>query len=323
LKKQHQGKSKGKILSEKRCKFGIKKREKMSFKYKVLERCIKKINIKKIYDMPEEKMKELLYTKFRAEDLPEFLYKQFTVQKTDLDGRLLFKLCPKEVKNENVILFIHGGGGMMCPTPLHYRFAAKIVKKTGSVMYFPFYPLGPESSINQSMEWLDKAYEEILKHHAAEKITVIGDSAGAALSVSLCSRTRKKPAGLVLISPATGIDKDDEKMKKAEKDDIILSVKTVELTKKHWIKDAPLNGAFNTGGADYIGFPPIRLYYGTAEIFYPYIGELIQKIKNSGTNIKAFEGAGLCHDWVLIGIIPESRAALDEICSFVTANTNK
>lgn len=290
----------------------------MSFKYKVLERCIKSLDIKRIYNMPEDKMLDYLKTKFRAYDVPDFFYERFNTQKHELDGRLLFEIQPKSGKNENIILFIHGGGGTMCPTPLHYRFASKLVKNTGATLYFPFYPLGPEAAIDESIAWLDKVYAEILKKHSHENITVIGDSAGAALSVSLCRRADKKPKGLVLISPATGIERTDGKMLEMEKQDIILSVKTVELTKKYWIKDAPLNGAdFNTAGVDYSGFPPIQLYYGTAELFYPYIGELADKIKSYGVDVEMIEGKGLCHDWVLIGIIPEGRHALDKICEFI------
>ncbi len=290
----------------------------MSFKYKVLERCVKAIDIKRIYNLPEDRLLEILKTKFRADDVPRYFYERFNTEKIIIDNRPLFKTSPKTIKNENVILFIHGGGGTMCPTPLHYKFAAKLVKNTGSVLYFPFYPLGPEASIADSMRYLDKVYETLLKEHSPDKITVIGDSAGAALSVSLCCHAKRKPGGLVLISPATGIAKNKDKMYEMEKQDIILSVKTIELTKKFWIKDAPLDGAdFNTSEADYTDFPPIHLYYGTAELFYPYIGELTDKIKSCGADVTTHEGKDLCHDWVLIGIIREGQKALDEICMFI------
>lgn len=292
----------------------------MSFRYKVLEHCIKAVDIKKMYAGPEAELLNLLQTKYRAYDLPEMLYKQFRIEKKKLEGRLLFKIQPKTGGNDNVILFIHGGGGMMCPTPLHYRFAAKLVKNTGAALYFPFYPLGPEASITESMKWLDGVYDAILKKHKPDNITVVGDSAGAALSVSLCRRTEKKPKGIVLISPASGIEKNDGKMQEMEKYDHILSVRTVEIIKKNWIKEAPFEGAdFNTSSVDYAGFPPVQLYYGTNELFYPYMEGFINRIKNSGVDIEICKGEGLCHDWALIGIVPEGREALTRICRFITS----
>lgn len=291
----------------------------MSLRYKVLERCIKAVDIKRIYSMSEKDLFEYLETKHRAYDVPDFLYKKLNVEKTEINGRLLFKIHDDNRKTSKVILFIHGGGGMMCPTLLHYRFAEKLVKNTGATLYFPFYPLGPEAKISESMMFIDEVYKEILKKHKAEDITVIGDSAGAALTVSACRRAEEKPNGAVLISPSVGIDRSDGKMKELEDKDVILSQRTIELVKKHWIGDISVKEAdFNTLKPDYKNFPSVQLYYGTNEIFYPYIGELVQAIKNSGTEICAFEGQGLCHDWVLIGILPESREAFSRICRFVT-----
>ena len=207
----------------------------------------------------------------------------------------------------------------MCPTRLHYRMAVSLVKNTGAALYFPFYPLGPEASISQSCEWLDKVYKEIIKTHSPENITIIGDSAGAALSVSVCRGAEAKPSGIVLISPAVGIEKHDEKMKRLEEKDLMLSVRTTEIIKKHWIKGVNLENAdFCTSTVDYSGFPPVRLYYGTNEIFYAHIDELIEKIKSGGVDLKVTEGKELCHDWAIIGFIPEGRRALDKICAFVT-----
>lgn len=83
------------------------------------------------------------------------------------------------------------------------------------------------------MLFLDDVYKEVLKKHKAENITIIGDSAGGALAVSVCRRNAEKPKGIVLISPSVGIDKSDGKMKELEDKDVILSQRTVELVKKY------------------------------------------------------------------------------------------
>ena len=148
----------------------------MSLGYKVLERCLKAVNIKKIYSMPEDKLFDYLKSNHRAYDVPQFLYKHLKVEKTEFNGRLLFKFQPNESESSNTILFIHGGGGMMCPTLIHYRFAERLVKNTGATLYFPFYPLGPESSINESILWLDSVYESILKN--VGEVTEISEEDG-------------------------------------------------------------------------------------------------------------------------------------------------
>ncbi|MCI8404136.1 MAG: alpha/beta hydrolase [Clostridia bacterium] len=290
----------------------------MSFRYKILEHGIRAIGIKKMYDMPEDKLLRYLKTNHRAYDMPDFVYKRLAVKKTDMDGQLLFKLEPEDGANEKVIFFIHGGGGMMCPTRLHYRMAVKLVKNTGAALYFPFYPLGPEASVVRAADWLDLAYNEVLKKHDPKNITIIGDSAGAALSVCVCRRTERKPSGVVIISPSTGIEKEYEQMRELERDDLMLSVRTLEIVKKHWLKGMSLENAdFCTSSVDYSDFPPMLLYYGTNEIFYAYIEELIAKIKSGGVDLRVFEGKGLCHDWAIMGFMPEGQRAFEQICNFI------
>ena len=290
----------------------------MSLAYKMIGMFVKTAKAKKQSDPSEEEMLKILREKFRAKDMPEFLYKRFNVTKTDIDGHPMFKISPKSGGSGSVILFLHGGGGMMCPTVLHYRMAADLVRQTGADLYFPFYPLAPEETVTESVLHARKVYDALLKEHDSKSITIIGDSAGAVLTVSVCGYTDKKPNGAVLISPGVGIERNDGKMERMEKYDTILSMKTINLIKKYWLRDADIAGPdINVIDRDYSGFPPMLLYYGTHELFYPYIGELIDRINESGVMLTVHEGKDLCHDWAIADVIPEGRKAIKQISAFV------
>lgn len=289
----------------------------MSLTYKLLvKNIIKKMNIKQLYDIPEEKMIKILYEKYRIEDIPEFMYKDFKVKKILFEGRLIFKIEPKNGANENVIFFMHGGGGIMCATPLHFKTAAKLIKKTGAAMYMPFYPLAPESSMKESEDWTNKAYAKVLEEHSSENITVVGDSAGAMLSVSMCRSTDKKPKGIVLISPPVKGRDNRKKMLEMEDLDLVLSVKTQDIVKKLWVKES--SAEFSMIGNDYSNFPPTQIYCGTNEIYYPYMDELAESITKYNVPLERTDGIGLCHDWVIIPILPEAKKAVGNICGFIT-----
>lgn len=293
----------------------------MSLIYKIFETGIKAAKVSPKRDLQDDKFLEYIKTKHRATDIPKFLYKKFNVDKTNLDGRFVFKIQPKKLQNDKVILFLHGGGGMMCPTYLHYKMAERLVKKTGAVMYFPFYPLAPEATVLDTMAWVKKLYEMILKKHKSENITFIGDSAGAFLAARLCSLTSHKPNGVVMISPALGMDKYNSEMAEAEKKDILLSKSLVDMFAKYWGKGVALDSPdIDVEYIDYSGFPTTMLYYGTNEMFYPNIGALINNIKKYGVEFEVHEGKGLCHDWAIAGLIPEGRKAIKEMCSFVSRN---
>lgn len=292
---------------------------KKSIKYKLLELGIKAANTKRQYNMPEEKLIEHIKTKHRAVDVPKFIYKKFDVRKETFKERPVFAIKPKNGCSKKIILFLHGGGGMVCPTILHYRMAADLVQGTGAELYFPFYPLGPEATVRQSVSWLEDLYAEIINRHDPSNITFVGDSAGAALCAWLCGNTESKPGGVVLISPAAGFDKPrDAEMKRAEEKDIMLSFKLVDIIEKFWCREVPLDcGIVNPQYVDYTNFPPTLLYYGTNEMFHVHIVDLIEKIKKSGTWLEVHKGEGLCHDWAIADIIPEGRKAIKEICDFV------
>ncbi|MCH5209855.1 MAG: alpha/beta hydrolase [Oscillospiraceae bacterium] len=294
----------------------------MSLGYKMIGLFVKKVKSKKQYEPSEEEMLSVISEKFRAKDVPEFLYKRFNAQKTDINGQPLFKISPKNGSNGKVILFLHGGGGMMCPTVLHYRMASDLVRQTGADLYFPFYPLAPEATVTDSIFHIKKVYDVILKEHNSENITVIGDSAGAVLSVSVCGYTDKKPNGVVLISPGVGMEKNDGKMEQMEPYDAILSMKTINLIKKYWLRGVDIKSPeINVTSRDYTGFPPMMLYYGTKELFYPYIDELIERITECGVSLEVHEGKDMCHDWAIADVIPEGRKAIREISAFVRSVT--
>ena len=263
----------------------------MSLIYKIYEAGIKAAKVSPKRELQDDKFLAYIESKHRAEDIPKFLYKKFNVIKTNLDGRWVFKIQPKNSQTDKVILFLHGGGGMMCPTYLHYKMAERLVKNTGAVMYFPFYPLAPEATVLDTMAWVKKLYEMILEQHRPENITFIGDSAGAFLAARLCSLTPHKPNGVVMISPAIGMDKYDSAMQEAEKNDILLSKSLVDMFAKYWGKGVALDSPdIDPEYIDYSNFPPVLLYYGTNEMFYPNMHALISNIRKYGVRLEVHEG---------------------------------
>ncbi|MCD8179956.1 MAG: alpha/beta hydrolase [Firmicutes bacterium] len=291
-------------------------------KTKLLKELVKPMGMKKLYSLPEDELIELIKRDWRIDDVPDFLYKMFKVSKTFTDGRPVFKIEPKGGASDRVIVFIHGGGGMLCPTIFHFHTAARLVRNTGAALYMPFYPLAPEHTLPEACAWLDKAYEDITSRHSPKNIAVIGDSAGVSLGVSMCERSGKKPSAMVIISPGAGIEKNDEKMRALEKKDVIISCRMVDIIKKYWSGEMSADdSAYNSAYTDFTGFPPILLYYGTNEIFYAYIGDVINEIRRFDIPLEIHEGKGLFHDWAIVGMLPEGKQAQNRICRFILENT--
>ncbi len=284
--------------------------------YKAIKRLALKAKIKRVLSKPEDKMLKYLRRHWRTSDVPAYYYRQFDVKKIPINYHNMFRVRPKKNANEKAVFFVAGGGGMISPTPCHFRMAARIVKKTNAMVYIPLYPLSPEFRLFTSSGWLLYAYKYVQARH--REITIVSDSAGASMAAYLCSLQFEQPRCLVMISPGLDVDGKDPRIIDASERDLFFTPEILEKIKYYrlWeIKET--SPMFSPLYVSYRKFPPILLYYGTNEIFYPRMQELIEKIRAGGAPLKVHVGNGLFHDWVIVGMFKESLQAQDEIISVI------
>ncbi len=288
----------------------------MSVIYKFFDAAIRAVGAKHFYDMPEEEFLDFLRKTQHPRDLPENFYREFDTERSEFLGRPVFYIKPRGEKPDKTVFFLHGGGGLFAPTRLHYKMAANIVKRAGTELIFPLYPLAPASDARYSAQWAVKLYERSVPGRGEKNITVIGDSAGALLAARIISLTDSKPRGAVLISPVTGVDKQDDESREARRGDVILSERVIDIVGKYWGRGIPLDSPdINAEYIDYTGFPPVVLYYGTNEMFAPHMDALAANIRKSAP-VEIHRGEGMCHDWAVSSAFPEGRRALIRICNF-------
>lgn len=219
------------------------------------------------------------------------------------------------------LLFLAGGGGMSRPTPLHYDVAAYLANHANATVYLPFYPLAPAHNASEALAWLERLHGELARRHAPERIAFVGDSAGANLALALTGRLaqNQRPAGIVAISPAFGLEDGEPRDKRLQMEsrDPILSVAMNDTIKKNWGRDVPLSSPdISPEYVDYAGFPPVLIIYGTHEIFYPLAQRCLNIMERAGVPLITLKEP-LCHDWALVRAFPEARRALKQIRAFV------
>ena len=73
---------------------------------------------------------------------------------------------------------------------------------------------------------------------------------------------------------------------------------------------APLHGDFSK-------FPPMYVFSGTYDIFYPQIAPFVAHVRNQGKYIEFYTGYEMMHEWPLIFAIPECVAAFTEIANII------
>ena len=300
----------------------------MSFTYKILEKFVKLIRLKKIFLLPEDKI--LNYAR-RQNQKPSFKVLDeedlYFEDKTFLSQRLI--ILHSKNKKPGAILYLFGGGYITNPDKRDLSLAKKICRETGKDVWFYFYPLCIENSIVKTYASTVKVYEEMTKTYNEEDkepLSLIGFSSGASLALGICLYINENkldirmPREIIASSPGGCLcdELDMDRVRKLNEKDIIVDYKYFETAKNIMTKDEdvpdymlyPFRGNFKN-------FPMTYLYYGSYEVIYAFAPLFEAALKNYGINYKLIVGEGLCHCYPLLSIFKEGKVAQEEIINIL------
>ena len=275
---------------------------------------------RRVNGMVKRYMEQQIRSQRESVDFPAKHKRRVHIHKQIYQDRPIYTIFPKgNMDQDKVMIFLHGGGGIMPPTALHFNMAVKLSKRVGCPLYFVMYPRAPKANAKEAVKWLKAWYRHIIQESRSRKYYIIGDSAGANLSAALCSGGVEEMKGVILISPVPRIDEIEKYMSKYEEHDILLSMNLLKNIAACWgknmdMKDSDINISF----VDFSRFPKTMLIYGGREIFAGAIEELVEKMRGAGIDLAVYNGEIHCHDWVLASAFPESKRMLSEICNFIT-----
>lgn len=296
----------------------------MSFTYKILEKFVKLIGLKKIFLLPEDKIlnyarKQNQKPSFKVFDEEDLYFED----KIFLSQRLI--ILHSKNKKAGAILYLFGGGYITNPDKRDLNLAKKICRETGKDVWFYFYPLCIENSIVKTYASTVKVYEEMTRTYNEEDkepLSLIGFSSGASLALGICLYINENkldirmPKEIIASSPGGCLceELDMDNLKKLNEKDIIVDYKYFETAKNIMTKGKavpdymlyPFRGNFKD-------FPMTYLYFGSREVIYA-IAPLFEKaLKNYGIKYKIIVGEGLCHCYPLLSIFKEGKDTQEEI----------
>ena len=247
--------------------------------------------------------------------------REMEVKKRRVKNGIYYVARDRHNRSNKKVLFIHGGGFFLEALPLHWRLCQRLARDTGCEIIFPQYPMVPESNAKECHIMLMEVYSELMKNSRPEDITIIGDSAGGTLSLSLSRLAieRGLPAAneIVLISPGFIIGKMTEKEQKRadhiRQQDCIIGHFPVEKVSELWLGDLDVNNyrADATKGS-IEGLPHITMFSGTHDIMNIPARRFAAKMKKERHPFSYYEKKGGAHDYALL---KKSRKEYDIIVS--------
>jgi len=233
-------------------------------------------------------------------------------------------LEPNQGNSSRAILYLHGGGYVLCSTKTHRSLAGQIALAAGVPLLSIEYRLAPEHPFPAALEDALAAYRWLLAQGiAAERIAIGGDSAGGgltlAVTVRLLAMGQPLPAALFLISPWTDLTFSGESHRTRKKADPVFQGQggvsfAPAYAGNHELTDPLISPLF----ADLHGLPPTLIQVGSDEILLSDSTRVEAKMISAGVPVDLQIWEGMWHVFQTFAPwFPEAGQAVKRIGRFI------
>ena len=219
---------------------------------------------------------------------------------------------------DRIVLYIHGGGFVTGSSAARGGFTSYIAHELGLNVVSLDYRLAPEHPFPAGPHDCLAAYEALLEQFPAEKIVLLGESAGGNLVLSLLLQAKEKglplPAAVFALAPNVQYDRELPSYRENQATDCIVTNLCDEVCDVYLrsrdeavLKDpvaAPLYG-------DYTGCPPVILWVSDSEVLLDDSLLLFEKLMEQNVTTKLYRRDGMMHTWIIIPQLSESKKDLE------------
>ncbi len=231
----------------------------------------------------------------------------------------------KLLRDDAIIMYVHGGGYFMGNINTHRPLAGWIVHESGIPACIFNYRLAPENPFPAGRDDIIKIYTELLEEYPTERIALVGDSAGGGLIMQAMMAMKKMeiplPCCACLLSPFLDLTCNSESVKKNAEVDPFIIPKFIRAIIPHYVKPpySPDHPDVNPLYADLSGLPDLLVHVGSIEVLLDDSKNLAARAEAYGVNCNLKVYQGLPHVWHYNRqfFMPESQTALQEIGNYL------
>jgi len=229
------------------------------------------------------------------------------------------------VTEENVILYLHGGGYVQGSTNLQKDLVARISRASKSRVLMIDYRLAPENPYPAALEDSVTAYKWLIDNEGInpKNIVISGDSAGGGLTAATLLKLRgleiTLPAAAVLLSPWTDLDMTGDSIRIKRRIDPIVDASGLFFAADLYIGDEdPKNPYISPLYGDLSGLPPLLIQVGSAEAILDDSTRFAEKAKSAGVEVILDVWEDMVHVFqVFAAWAPEIEQAIEKIGEFI------
>lgn len=232
----------------------------------------------------------------------------------------------EEPRTGHVILYVHGSGYAACSVATHRGLVAQIADQTGLDAFSVDYRLAPRHRFPAAIDDVERAFEWLVDQGvSADRIIVMGDSAGGHLAIDLALHRRRTglpgPAALVVFSPLVDHTFRLSSRREQARPDPLVTAAAAKRLIDHYAGDIdPEHPRLTHVIAEGESLPPTLIQAGGAEMLAADAHALHRSLVRSQTPVRLEVWPGQLHVFqAMPRLIPEASVALRRATTFVRA----
>ena len=221
------------------------------------------------------------------------------------------------------VLLLHGGGFVMGSSFGYRHLASALAAAADAGVIVPDYRLAPEHPFPAAVEDSVRAYLWMLDSGVpAERIVMVGDSAGGGLVLSVQTTLKRQdlplPGGSMLLCPAVDLSYEEEIELPAEPQPAISIAQLRSFAAAYLAGASPHDEVVNALRADLTGYPPMLIQAGTGDVLGKDAHRLAEHATGCGVDVQFELYPVTTHDFhVFWSFLPEAADALEQAGAFV------
>ncbi|WP_162651413.1 alpha/beta hydrolase [Lentilitoribacter sp. Alg239-R112] len=234
---------------------------------------------------------------------------------------------PEHIHSDATLLYLHGGGYTF-NGPVSSRFASMLAHHSKARLFMPRYRLTPEHPHPAQIEDALAAWTYLTSQISADKLVIIGDSAGGHLSLMLLQKLKSEqlpqPALCIGLCPWTDIGARGDSLFENDRFDLVQGWMALKFGQ--WLDPEKIYGRKELSPIEhnYAGLAPLYLQTGGREILHDMICDFAKIQEENGAQIMLDAWPDMPHNFQAYDSMRQSSTdALSRIRQIIAASVDK
>lgn len=253
-----------------------------------------------------------------------------TYANTSIGGVPGIVATPADHDENKILVLMHGGGFALGSAISHRKLAGHIATACRAPAFVVDFGLAPEHPYPEARDEGLAVYRALLDAgHAASDITLVGDSAGANLAISMTLRLiadgADLPGAVITMSPWLNMENDGATLESNDATDFLIAREGLQANIDRYLTGgaSPTDPYVNPLYADLTGFPPLYICAGAVESLLDDAVRLNALAQQGGVDVTLSVADNMQHVYpFLAGHHPQADAEIAAIGAWHRAKSS-